>query len=277
MYDKLRASLKISLLVLWLLMTYAALWAAKMLRRPHVRDRVIRLCNHGLLVIIGVRLTVSGELARERPLLLVTNHVSYLDIVLIAACATVKFTPKSEIGGWFFIGGFCRLCGSIFIDRRADKVAAMKQRLHDALATGDAVCLFPEATTGEGVTVKEFKSGFFNLAQEDFGDTPLYVQPAAVVYTQIGGLPIDRMQWPKLAWYGDMELAPHLWELLMLPGIGAEMVFLPPIRAEGVDRKVLAKQCQEAVSGAIQGVRSRQRLLTPAKPTRFNPTLLRKK
>lgn len=278
MRSKLRASFKLFLIVLWLLLVYAGLWVAHLFKRPHWRDRMIRLCNHGLLLIIGIRLTVSGELAAQRPLLLVTNHLSYLDIILIAACARTKFTPKSEIGGWFFVGSFCRLCGSIFIDRRREKVAQMKKVLHDALAAGDVVCLFPEATTGRGLEVKPFKSGFFDLAQEEFEGTALHVQPAAVVYTHVGGLPIDTTQWPMIAWYGDMELAPHLWQLLMLPGISAEMVFLPAMATgKDTDRKILASQCQKAVADAIEAVRVRPKALGHAKPKGFNPRTLRKK
>lgn len=278
MRGKLRAGFKLSLIICWLLLLFPCLWVAYVLKKPQWRDALIRACNRGLLVIFGIKLVMNGELAKERPLLLVTNHVSYLDIVLIAACANVKFTPKSDIRKWFFIGKWCELCGAIFIDRRADKVAEMKQVLHKALDGNEAVCLFPEATTGAGVATKAFKSGFFNLAREDFSGRALYVQPAAVVYTHIGGLPLGRSQWPLVAWYGDMELAPHLWELLQMPGIGAELVFLPPIATQGnIDRKKLAAQCQEAVSQAIQGVRQRPKSLHVAKPKSFNPCSLRKK
>lgn len=277
MRNKLRASLKLFFIIAWILVIYVGLWAAKVLRKATWRDRLVHICNHGLLIIMGIKLTVVGELAVKRPLLLVTNHISYLDVVLIAACANVKFTPKSEIGGWFFIGRWCRLCGSIFIDRRREKVGQMKQVLHDALEAGEVVCLFPEATTGNGLEVKEFKSGFFDLATQEIGGESLYVQPAAVVYTRIGGLPIDSTQWPKIAWYGDMELAPHLWELLMLPGITAEVVFLPTIATEmGGSRKMMASQSQQAIAGAIEGVR--QRAVTGGgKAKGFNPKGLRKK
>jgi len=278
MRDKIRAAIKLFFIVLWLSSMYGALWVAMFLRKKLWRDRLICICNHGLLVIIGIRLKVTGELSKVRPLLVVTNHVSYLDIILIAACSTVRFTPKSEIGAWFFIGGFSRLGGSVFIDRRAEKVAEMKQRLHDSLAGDDVICLFPEATTGNGVAVKEFKSGFFNLAREDFGDRKLFVQPAAVVYTHIAGLPIDRFQWPAIAWYGDMELMSHLWHLLMLPAISAEIVFLPAIDTEGhSDRKKLAAECQMAISSSIQAVRKQPISGTNQKTKAFNPSSLRKK
>ncbi len=278
MRGKLRAAFKLFCIVGWLLLLYPGLWVSYMLGKPAWRDWLIHLCNRGLLVIIGIRLIMNGELAKERPLLMVTNHVSYLDIILIAACANVKFTPKSEIRKWFFIGRWCELCGSVFINRRAEKVAEMKQVLHKALSDDKAVCLFPEATTGNGVELKDFKSGFFNLAKDDFEGRHLYVQPAAVIYTHIGGLPLGRSQWPSVAWYGDMELAPHLWQLLMMPGISAEMVFLPAIHTEGhADRKVLAAECQHAISEAIEAVRQRPRLLAAAKPKGFNPSSLRKK
>ncbi len=278
MRDKCKAAFKLFLIVVWLMLSYAALFVAKLAGSIAWRDRIIMVCNQGLLVIVGVRLKVTGELAKERPLLLVTNHISYLDVIVIAACAVARFTPKSEIGGWPFIGGFCRLCGSVFIDRRPEQVGKMKELLHGSLDAGNAVVLFPEATTGNGVRVKEFKSGFFNLAKDDFSGRSLWVQPAAVIYTHIGGLPIDTTQWPMIAWYGDMDLAPHLWQVLMLPGITAELVFLPPIDTQGNrDRKKLAVLCQAAIAEAIEAARQKQVAVPHGKGKTFNPSSLRKK
>lgn len=271
---RLRAGLKLGLIVLWALAMLAMLWAAKTLKKFALRDRLLLVFNRGLLVIMGMRLTVSGELSGKRPLLLVTNHVSYLDIILLASCATVRFTPKSEIAKWPYMGALCRVTGCVFIDRRPDKVGEMKNRLKDALNAGEVVCLFPEATTGNGVYVKEFKSGFFSLAQEDMG---LQVQPAAIVYKHISGLPIDSTQWPMIAWYGDMDLLPHVWQLLCLPGISAELVFLPPVEAAGIDRKELAGQCQRSIAGAIEDVRQRPRAVKAHKSQPFNPIRLRQK
>ena len=274
--SKLRAGLKLVLIVFWALLMLALLWLASALKKPALRDRMLLAFNRGLLVILGMRLTVSGELSAKRPLLLVTNHVSYLDIILLASCATVRFTPKSEIAKWPYMGTLCRVTGCIFIDRRPEQVGEMKNKLKDALAAGEVVCLFPEATTGNGVYVKEFKSGFFSLAQEDFGDQALSVQPAAIAYRHISGLPIDSTQWPMIAWYGDMDLLPHLWQLLCLPGISAELVFLPPQQA-GNDRKALASHCQKAVAGAIEEVRQRPKAIKIHKPQPFNPIRLRQK
>jgi len=248
--DKTKAAFKMALLLLWIGLCCCAAWLVKLLRKPDIRDRVVCLCYGGILRIVGVRLRVTGALAQGRPLLLVSNHLSYLDIVLLGRMHAVRFTPKSEIGGWPVIGGICRLCDAVFIDRRPEKFMQVRQSVQAVLESGAVVSIFPESTTGNGLHLLPFKSAFFSLA-EGMGHA-LHVQPAAITYTRIRHLPIDRAQWPQIAWYGDMELVPHLWQLLTLGPIDARLAFLPPVTlAECGDRKALAAHCHRAIAEAI--------------------------
>lgn len=273
----LSASFKLIQLALWVGVFYIAGWIALRLRKMALRDRLVQACNRGMLSILGVRVTLHGSLAEARPLLVVTNHVSYLDVMIVAACANVRFTPKSEVGRWPIIGSIARVCGCIFIDRRPEKVGDMKDTLHRALENGDIVCLFPEATTGDGLHLQRFKSGFFSLAQDSFGGRPLHVQPASIAYTRISNLPLDTTQWPSIAWYGDMDLMPHLWSLLKLGSISAEVTFLPPVEpATFDDRKALASHCQQVIGQSIEDIRQRP-AATSATARPFNPRLLRMK
>jgi len=199
-------------------------------------------------MVIGVELTISGKIDSARPLLLVSNHVSYLDIPILASSAPICFTPKSDISGWPVIGTIAKLSGSVFIDRRPDKMVEMKQAIHTALVANRIVLLFPEATTGNGVHMEPFKSGFFSLAEEEINGQPLTVQPACIAYTHVCGLPITTAEWPHVAWYSDMVLAPHAWELLKLGPIRAELTFLPPVTLPSLgDRKKLSSYCQSVI------------------------------
>lgn len=269
-----KASLRAVLLVLWVGVMCPIIYAAFKLKKFSLRDRLLQIGARGMLIILGIKVTVNGELSGQRPLLLVTNHLSYLDIPLLASCCDVRFTPKSEIARWPVLGGLCRAAQSVFIDRRVEKVAKMKSELKAALERGEAVCLFPEATTGSGLHLQPFKSGFFSLAGETFEHGELQVQPAAICYRTISGLPIDRSQWPVIAWYGDMELVPHLWQLLHVPSITAEVTFLPPIT--GMGRKELALQCQGLISQVIEKTRQRPHPLM-ATTAAFQPVKLRQK
>jgi len=252
----LRASLKLLLLLVWILLWMGPTWIARKLHNITWRDRFVRLCYLGILRIVGIRLSVSGELARARPLLLITNHLSYLDVMILGAAAPVRFTPKSEVAKWPLISSICRMCDAVFIDRRADKIKEMHDVLAASLASG-VVCLFPEGTTGDGRHLLPFKSSFFALAEETIGGSPVTVQCAAIAYTHIRKLPIDITQWPDIAWYGDMYLLPHLFHVLKMGIIDAELVFLPSLPLQDcIDRKQLAGECHRMINDALCEVRN---------------------
>jgi 1-acyl-sn-glycerol-3-phosphate acyltransferase len=259
MCRKLKAAIKLASLVLWIGWCCLLGWLAKSAGRRRWRDKIVCLCYRGILCIAGIRLAVSGEMVALRPLLLVTNHLSYLDMAILGSQQAVRFTPKSEIAAWPLIGGICRLCDAVFVDRRPDKVMDMKDRMLAALAEGAVVSLFPEGTTGNGLHMHAFKSGFFSLAEENIDGRAVIVQPAAIVYTRLRRLPIDTAQWPSVAWYGDMELVPHLWQFLQLGPLEAELIFLPPVTLEQCgDRKKLSAHCRDSIMQAIDEVRSRK-------------------
>jgi len=253
MADTFKASLKLLCLLLWIAAWCLPVWAAKKGGKIALRDRMVRLCYAGILRIAGITLKVTGQPDKARPLLLVTNHISYLDIWILGSAAPVRFMPKSEVAKWPVIGWICRNCDAIFVDRRPEKIREMTQTVQAALARGELVCLFPEGTTGNGVHLLPFKSSFFSLAEEPIDGRELTIQPAAIRYTRIRRLPIDSTQWPLIAWYGDMELAPHLWEILKMGSIEAELAFLPPVTlSQYGDRKQMAAQCWKEIAAVLE-------------------------
>ncbi len=212
-------------------------------------DALMQSCCRMLLRIIGVRYTVKGAPSTRRPLLLVSNHSSYIDILILGAELPVRFTPKTEIGGWPGIGWICRLTQCVFIDRRASKTAENRAKLHAELAKGEIISLFPEGTTNDGKRVLPFRSSYFSLAEEEFGGRKLAVQPACVRYTHVTGIPIDSFQMPLIAWYGDMELVPHIGQLLKLGPIKAELIYGEAVDMSAFkDRKALAAHCEQVVT-----------------------------
>lgn len=244
------------LLCLWLVLCYGAAWITLLVRKPLWRDHVAQVCYKGILRIIGIRVQSHGELSAVRPLLLVSNHISYLDVLVLGSQGPIRFTPKSEIADWPLIGNICRLCECVFIDRRSEKVKHVGQDIRAALNKGELISVFPEATTGNGLHLLPFKSSVFGIT-ETAGEGPeVHIQPAAVTYTHIRRLPIDFSQWPLIAWYGDMELLPHMWELLKLGNITAEITYLPAVTyAQFGDRKALAAHCHRSITQAIHASR----------------------
>ena len=235
-------AVRLSLIALWLMLWVLPIALARACNKKKLRGKIINLTCGGMLRACGVRTTIIGKCAKNRPLLVVSNHISYLDVLILGSAMDCRFVPKKEIAGWPVIGWLCKIQDAVFVDRSPAKIAEGREAMTAAFAAGEIVSLFPEATTGEGKHMLPFKPAFFEAARG------VMVQPVAICYRKINGLPMDYGQWPHIAWYGDMELLPHLWHLLSLGKIEVELHFLPPISSIGQDRKTLATQAQEAIA-----------------------------
>jgi 1-acyl-sn-glycerol-3-phosphate acyltransferase len=218
--------------------------------------------------LLGVRLHLEGRLAGDRPVLIVANHVSWLDIPVMSSIAPVSFIAKREVGTWPFIGWLARLQRSVFVDRNR-RTAAGEQRNEIArrLAAGDHMILFPEGTTGDGNRVLPFKSALFTVAEKTVAGKPVTVQPVSIAYTRLNGLPIGFGWRAFYAWYGDMTLAPHLWQVLKLGETTVELAFHEAFSADQFQgRKALAAHCERVAGRGFAQLlagRGAQTLLAP--------------
>lgn len=247
-------ALKGIVIILWIIGCALAGALVRRFNAEKGRRIAMQVCARGIMRILGMKVEVEGTPAQNRPLLLVTNHCSYLDILVLASTLPVVFTPKAEIAGWFGIGMVCRLTGCVFIDRRVSATAHNRARLRESLEQGNIVCLFPEGTTNDGRRVLPFRSSYFSLAEERFAGAPLTVQGAAIEYTHLHGLPLDRSARPRIAWYGDMELMSHVGELLKLGPVRARLTFCAThtLEEQG-SRKELSRRCQEDIAHVVMG------------------------
>jgi 1-acyl-sn-glycerol-3-phosphate acyltransferase len=200
--------------------------------------------------ILGLDVRTVGEPITARPVLFAANHVSYTDITVLGSLIAGSFVAKSEVAGWPLFGQLAKLQRSVFVDRQVRSTARQRDAIAERLAAGDALILFPEGTSGDGNFVLPFKSALFSVVYSR--DQPVTVQPVSVAYTKLDGLPIGRMLRPFFAWYGDMDLAPHLWRLLGLGRIEAVVEFHPPVLlADFPTRKALAEYCQRRVESGL--------------------------
>ncbi len=171
--------------------------------------------------LFGIRVHLAGAVQRGAPILLVSNHVSWLDIIVLSSIAPVSFVAKSEVDGWPIINQFARLQRTVFVDRnKRISVRNTAMEIASRLETGDCLVLFAEGTSGDGNQVLPFKSSLF-AAVSDFsgteaGEGKTGVQTATLVYTRLNGLPLNRGQRPLIAWYGGMEILTHAWKLLKI-------------------------------------------------------------
>lgn len=244
--------LKALCILLWLL-PFAALGYIVRWLKPEKLPAMSQAFYGGVLKILNIRVTLEGALVVDRPLLVLSNHMGYLDIPALGAMLPVAFAPKSDIAKWPIIGAMCRLTGCVFIDRRVSQTAQNRERLKAALASGQAIALFPEGTTGNGVRLLPFRSSYFSLADEIFDDRPLTIQPVTITYARIHNLPVDSISRSSLAWYGDMALLPHFKQLCRMGPVTLHITVLPPVEvAAGQDRKALALQCETAMQAEYE-------------------------
>jgi lyso-ornithine lipid O-acyltransferase len=142
-----------------------------------------------------------------------------------------------------------KLQRTVFIERQVRRAAAQRGELTRRLAAGDDLILFPEGTSSDGNRVLPFKSALFSAAE---GGNPVVVQPVSVAYVRLNGMPMGRLYRPFFAWYGDMEMASHLWELLGLGVAGVSVEFHAPVMASAFpSRKALAAYCQGVIADGL--------------------------
>jgi lyso-ornithine lipid O-acyltransferase len=207
-----------------------------------------------LLFVLGVKVVRKGVPDMRTPILIASNHLSWLDIVVISSLRPVSFIAKSEVGTWPVFGTLARLQRSIFVERqRRGKTAEVNRSIAARLARGDALVLFAEGTTSDGTRILPFRSALIGAAQAVSGpsDIQSILQPLNIAYPRIGGLPIGRANHPFIAWHGDMELLPHLADFLTLPGVDCQVTFLPArVVGAGHDRKAMTREIEADIRAA---------------------------
>jgi lyso-ornithine lipid O-acyltransferase len=190
----------------------------------------------GVIAGMGIRFRVEGEPPASG--LLVSNHLSYLDILIYSAAVRCVFVSKAEVNRWPYFGFAARQGGTIFIDRaRRASAHAVAQEMALRLSDPVPILVFPEGTSSDGAQVMRFHSSLFEPAVESSAP----VTAAAVRYEIDGGRP-ER----ELCWYGDEGFLSHLWKTLGAPGFTAEIRFgKPHVYA---DRRLAAREAHEEVA-----------------------------
>jgi 1-acyl-sn-glycerol-3-phosphate acyltransferase len=206
---------------------------------------------HGLVCkILGVRVHLSGAPIAAGPALLVSNHISWIDIPVLGSIAPMSFVAKNEVSTWPFISALARLQRTVFVDRtRRFSVADTRSEMLERLEWGERVVLFAEGTSSDGNQVLPFKSSLFAAIEPNGSNgTGYLLQTMAIVYTRVHGLPMNRQQRPAVAWYGDMDMLSHAWGVLKGGPLDVHVRFGEPVLMSHVgDRKKLAVHAFEQV------------------------------
>lgn len=253
--------------------------------------RWTRMVWGGLCLLLSLRIRVVGRRAGgvgsrrarqegERQVIYVSNHSSWLDVPVLGTVLPSNFVAKGDIEGWPIMGLVSRIGRTIFVSRqRSTTCRERDEMLHRLMVEGDNLILFPEGTSSDGSRVLPFLSAFFAIAKPPRlppgkgpvepeseaeaiaarpGMTPL-IQPVSVVYDQLEGVPVNRARRPVFAWYGDMELGPHVWQLVKWRSMRATVLLHAPLDPNDFpSRKALAQATWRAVAAGAAELRQNQ-------------------
>ena len=215
------------------------------------------LLHRLFLRLFGIRVVVRGRPPGVTPTLVLANHVSWLDIPVMGSLQPLSFIAKSEIAGWPVIGVLAKLQRTVFIERaRRSATAEVNAAVAHRLVRGEAIVLFAEGTTSDGNRVLPFRASLVGAARAALADPSvdrIDLRPLAVAYTRRNGLPVTRRERPEIAWYGDMELAPHLLAFVRGGPLDAVVTWGDPIPFNGSsDRKQATAEAEVSVRAALR-------------------------
>lgn len=218
--------------------------------RPLLR-RATRWWLVRLTRLLNLDIEVTGAPV-DRPALYVSNHVSWLDIPVLGAAASVHFLSKAEVADWPLIGRLATAAGTLYIRRGHGQVRERARALAAHLDAGHAIAVFPEGTTTDGHDVRNFHAPLFAAAtgSDNGADSAGHtVQPVAIRYLDAHGAP------HALApFIGDDEFHHHLWRLLGEERIRVRVHFLAPLAGAGRDHKAVAAEAHAGVRAAVTGL-----------------------
>lgn len=216
------------------------------LRRP-ITPYITQFVCRNAFRVMGLTFRTTGNLMKEHGVI-VSNHVSWLDIFALNARKRIYFVSKSEVANWPGIGWLARATGTLFIERNPAKAREQTQLFKDRLAVGHKLLFFPEGTSTDGMRVLPFKTTLFAALFSDEIKESNHVQPVTLVYRAPDGEDAH-----FYGWWGEMEFADHLLKTLSVRRNGAvEVIYHPKIKVSDFDnRKALAAYCETQVRDCL--------------------------
>jgi len=209
------------------------------------RNARVQAWARRMLELVGIELRLHGTPPAQGPALLVANHISWLDILVMHAARHCRFVSKSELRHWPLIGTLATAGGTLYIER-ASRRDAMRV-VHDmtaALQAGDILAVFPEGTTSDGVALLPFHANLVQAAVS--ADAP--AQPVALRFIDVATGQTSLAP----CYIGDDSLLGSIWRTLTGPRIAAVVRYGEPQRANGRDRRQWAADLHQAVAALRQ-------------------------
>ena len=209
---------------------------------PEQREARVQAWALQFLALWGIHLKVLGQPVVNGPALIVANHISWLDILVMHAARHCRFVSKSDIRDWPLVGMLATGAGTLYIERTSRKDALrMVKDMAEAMKNGDVVAVFPEGTTSDGRDLLPFHANLIQAAIA--AEAP--VQPVSLKFVDA-----DTGQ-PSFApcYIGDDTLIGSMWRTLSAPAIIAVVHFGEPQAANGRDRRAWAQDLRKDITG----------------------------
>lgn len=248
---EIKAVLTILVLTLVSLVLIPLQWGAVKLNLP-IKRRLPLIWHRIATRLVGIRIHQKSSPSTVRPLLITANHASWVDITVIGSLMPLSFIAKSEVSGWPVFGLLAKLQRTVFVNRtRRSETGQVADIIAGRMADGDAMVLFAEGTSNDGNSVLPFRSALLGAATRVAanGDgSSVWVQPLSIAYQGFYGVPMGRAHRPHVAWYGDMELAGHLWGIFTRGALDVIVHWGEPVLVEQTtDRKALTRRLEDEV------------------------------
>ena len=198
--------------------------------------------------ILGIKIKKTGKISDSKPTFFVSNHASYLDIIILSSLFKSSFLAKKEISSWPLFGILAKLQNTVFIDRKIGSIKEQENLIINHLKSKNNLVIFPEGTSSNGNQVLPFKSPLFNIFQNK--DNPkICIQTITIIYKKVNGITLNRASRRDTTWHSNMEFIPNLINLLKKISIDIEVVFnekfIPKV---SFDRKKLAFFCWKNIN-----------------------------
>ena len=198
--------------------------------------------------ILGIRIKKSGKISNSKPTLFVSNHASYVDIIILSSLFQTSFVAKKEVSHWPFLGILAKLQNTIFIDRKIGSIAEQENLIIDHLKKNNNLIIFPEGTSSDGNQVLPFKSPLFNIFKNKT-NPKINIQTITIIYKKENGIKLNRSTRRDITWHSNMELIPNMINLLKKMTIEIEVVFNKKFIPEAsCNRKKLAFSCWKTIN-----------------------------
>ncbi len=220
--------------------------------RP-ILSKIVQVTSRAGLVIFNVRVNTNLNLDEIKGHhLIVSNHLTYLDILILSSHFNTSFVTSQEMKGTPVLGHLCLLGGCFFVERRKRSgIRKEIQDLSDSLKTKHNIVIFPEATSTNGEAVIKFRKPLFQAAF----DSNTRVLPVCLNYRTLDNEKITVKNRDHVFWYGDMSFFTHAMTLLSHKGIEADLTILNPLSPEDFpDKNTMADQCYALISLEYQNI-----------------------